>query len=77
MNYPDLDVEDYIVHRNIAELPCEIRSILSMILDDISIGKSNGKAPNNLGEKVYGGYNLIPSDSHGKSTLEADRGKAR
>lgn len=66
MHYPELDLENYLVQRSIAEFPREIRSVLSRIIEDIKSGESKGKAPHDMGEQFHGDINLIPSDEHGR-----------
>lgn len=65
MNYQELDLDEYLVQRNITEYPREIRAVRTRIMEDILSGKSSGKVPHDLGEVFYGDFNLIPSNHHG------------
>jgi hypothetical protein len=66
MNYQELDLEEYLVQRTMKEYPREIRSVLSRIMEDIFSGKSKGKVAHDLGDRINGDFNLIPSDRPGR-----------
>ena len=60
-----LSIDDYLVQREMVELTGSLKEVLGKIIEDISSGVSEGKAPLDS-SGYYGDYiNLVPSDRVG------------